>query len=97
MTHAAIGRFAGLLTGRSSRRAAILGGGAGLAAGALGLTGPRVVAARQTADDEFESGGLRLTSDEFEARYGPSEVGQGAIIYEIDGESYAVGGGKGSI
>jgi hypothetical protein len=54
-----------------------------------------MVTARQQTDGEFESGGLGLTSDEFEARYGPSEVGQGAIIYQIDGEQFAVKGTQG--
>ncbi|MEA2531793.1 MAG: hypothetical protein QOG89_3437 [Thermomicrobiales bacterium] len=95
MTRSALGRLAGSLTGRSSRRAAVLGG-AGLTVGLLGLTGERSSAAPMAqTDDEFESGGLGLSSDAFEALYGPSTVGQGAIIYEIDGESYAVRGTPG--
>jgi hypothetical protein len=92
MTDSVFGRVAGLLTGRSSRRATMLGG-AGLAAGVLGLRGSRAVAARQAS--RFESGGLGLTSDAFDALYGPGEAGQGALIYDIDGETYAVKGVQG--
>ncbi|HKG24008.1 MAG TPA: hypothetical protein VKB09_00080 [Thermomicrobiales bacterium] len=94
MTDSVLGRVAGLLTGRNSRRATVLGG-AGLAVGVLSLPGGRAVAARQTSSDDFESGGLGLTSDAFDELYGPGEAGQGALIYDIDGESYAVKGVRG--
>jgi hypothetical protein len=83
------------MSGKRSRRAAIAAGSAGMALGVLGLAAERVEA-RRASTGEFSSGGLGLSFAEFEARYGPGTAGQGAQIYAIGGETYAVLGTAGT-
>jgi hypothetical protein len=82
-------RLAAFASGKSTRRAAMLGAAAGLAVGKLGLSAARAEAA-QTND--FASGGLGLSQNSFAEMYGGGQVGQGALIYEINGATYAVAG-----
>ena len=67
----------------------MVGAAVGLVAGKLGLSAPRTEA-MQTND--FASGGLGLSQNSFAEMYGGGEVGQGALIYEILGSTYAVAG-----
>lgn len=87
MTALTFDRLLARLGGQTTRRTAVLGAAAGVAAHGLRLT-PRQVAARQTND--LASGGLGLSPNSFAEMYGAGEVGQGALIYEVDNEVYAV-------
>jgi hypothetical protein len=84
-----IHRLTDVATTRRTRRAAMIGAAVGLAAGKLGLSATRAEA-MQTND--FASGGLGLSKNSFAEMYGGGEAGQGALIYEINGSTYALAG-----
>lgn len=86
MTFSRVNRVQELLAMRQTRRTAVAGTAVGLAAGALGI------AATSARASQLASGGLGLTFNSFAEMYGGGEIGQGGLIFTIDGMTYAVAG-----
>jgi hypothetical protein len=61
---------------------------------AIGCTATLASSAARQTGNSYPSGGLGLSLDDFEARYGPGEVGQTYMQYQLPDGMYFVGATK---